>query len=275
MPIFSEAYADLKRRGLMPTTLSAAQLEILDAQVRTQAFFSARVSQLEILSGMQDLLTSLVRGESPGPGQYTDPATVRLKLKQMLAEMDYRPADPGDEGTIKDLRTDGRLNLIIQTNEKMATGLGQFLQATDPDVIDAFPAWELVRVEDRIEKRDWKARWRNAAGESGDALADQVLRRTGRMVARKDSPIWAKLSRFGIPQAPFDYNSGMDVEDVGRREALDLGVIERSTRMERPPHPGLNPQAGIAGKPANLVEVLLANLPSAFQISEDGTLTGA
>jgi hypothetical protein len=45
-------------------------------------------------------------------------------------------------------------------------------------------------------------------------------------VALKLSPIWAQLSRFGTPYPPFDFNSGMDVEDVGRRKARELGLLE-------------------------------------------------
>lgn len=275
MAQFAEAYADVARRGLLPTTLSSAEIAALDAQIRTQAFFSARVAQLEILSGMQEQLAALVRGESPGPGQYTNPATVRLRLKEMLADLDYQPADPADAGTIKDLRTDGRLNLIIETNEKMATGFGQWLQSTDPDVIDAFPAWELVRVEDRIEKRDWKTRWRDAAGRVGDEVADGTLRRTGRMIARKTSEIWTALSRFGIPQAPFDFNSGMDVRDIGRREAIDLGVIERADRQTRPQHPGLQPMASTDGKSPTLLAALLQGLGDEYRLLPDGTLTAS
>lgn len=275
MSAFTEAVADLSGRGILPTTLSAAEISALDAQIRTQAFFSARVTQLDILSALQSELSALVRGESPGPGQYSNPATVRLRIKQLLEELDYRPADPGDEGTIKDLRTDARLNLIIETQEKMATGYGQWLQSTDPDVLDAFPAWEFVRVEERVEKRDWRTRWRDAAGRVGDEVADRVLRRTGRMAARKDSEIWTALSAFGIPQAPFDYNSGMDVRDLGRKESLALGIIEPADRLTPPTHPGLQPMASTQGKNPALLQAMLQTLGDEYRLLPDGTLTAA
>jgi hypothetical protein len=275
MSVFTEAVADLAGRGLLPTTLSAAEIAALDAEIRTQAFFSARVTQLDILTALQSELSALVRGQSPGPGDYTNPATVRLRIKQLLQEMDYRPADPDDEGTIKDLRTDSRLNLIIETNEKMATGYGQWLQSTDPDVLDAFPAWEFIRVEDRIEKRDWKSRWRDAAARVGDEDADRVLRRTGRMIARKDSPLWTALSAFGIPQAPFDYNSGMDVRDLGRKEAIEVGLIQPADRLTPPQHPGLRPLASAQGKNPALLQTLLQTLGDEYRLLPDGTLTVA
>lgn len=39
-------------------------------------------------------------------------------------------------------------------------------------------------------------------------------------------PIDAKISRFGVPYPPFDFGSGMGVEDVSREDAIALGVIK-------------------------------------------------
>jgi hypothetical protein len=49
------------------------------------------------------------------------------------------------------------------------------------------------------------------------------------MIARKNDPIWEKISRFGEPYPPFDYNSGMWTRDISRAEAMELGVIDRDT----------------------------------------------
>jgi hypothetical protein len=86
----------------------------------------------------------------------------------------------------------------------------------DPDVLDAFPAQELVREEDRKQPRDWESRWTAAGGELID----------GRMVALKTDPIWTKISRFGTPWPPFDFGSGMGLNDISRDEAEQLGLIE-------------------------------------------------
>ena len=47
------------------------------------------------------------------------------------------------------------------------------------------------------------------------------------MVALKTSPIWTALSRFGRPWPPFDYGSGMGLEDVDRTEAEDLNLLDK------------------------------------------------
>ena len=38
--------------------------------------------------------------------------------------------------------------------------------------------------------------------------------------------IWTTISAFGMPFCPFDLGSGMDVRDVSRNEALELGVMK-------------------------------------------------
>ena len=91
-----------------------------------------------------------------------------------------------------------------------------------------FPAQELIRLWEPQggpqARRDWAQRWIDAGG----------ISRGGRMIAPKDSPIWTHpaLSRFGHPYPPFDYNSGMGLEDVARDEAEDLGVIPRGAKVQ-------------------------------------------
>jgi hypothetical protein len=51
------------------------------------------------------------------------------------------------------------------------------------------------------------------------------------MIALKNDPIWTKISRFGLPYPPFDFNSGMDLQDVDRDEATQLGLIDRDTQI--------------------------------------------
>jgi hypothetical protein len=51
------------------------------------------------------------------------------------------------------------------------------------------------------------------------------------MIARKDSPIWEALSRFGTPYPPFDFNSGMWTKDVSREEAVGFGILGEWDRV--------------------------------------------
>jgi len=75
-----------------------------------------------------------------------------------------------------------------------------------------------------LNKRAWQMRW---AQNGGRLFA-------GRMIARKDDPIWTKISTFGVPYPSFDFNSGMGVRDISRREAIRLGVIAKEDETPRP-----------------------------------------
>lgn len=85
----------------------------------------------------------------------------------------------------------------------------------DRDVVDAFPASELLVVLGDVEPFPWKERWIAAGGR----LVDD------RAIAPKGDPIWARFSEFGRPHPPFDWLTTLDWEDVNRSEAERLGVI--------------------------------------------------
>lgn len=260
MPVFRQAVQSVMRRGLMPTTLKSAQLEALDAAIRARAMFSARVTMAGFLAGIRDQVGALVAGEQPGPGQYTNPATVRVALREILDAHDYQP-DAGKAGTIEDLRSSQRVNLIIRTQEQMATGYAQRMQSLDPDTIDLWPAWELVRIEDRDDKRTWVQRWRAAGGTiypgSPGGLPLEPGFSEGRLIALKADPIWAAISRFGHPHPPFDFNSGVGVEDVDRETTDALGITSPSGRV-----PGVPEDPG---QFADETEASGAEIPAEFR----------
>lgn len=265
---FRDAVEWARQRGVLPTTLSTRDLESLPAEIRRLAFFSSKVAEAGLLQDMQDNLAELVRGVSDGPGQGLDQATVRLRLKQLLERSGYRP-ETGTQGSIQDLRTDARLNLIIETQARMAQGYGQWTRTNSDGARLAFPAQELVRLFQRrvprgfevrkgqIVERDpqyWQNRWKAAGGEIYE----------GRMIALKDSPVWAEISRFGTPWPPFDFNSGMGVKNVGRREAVRLGLIEPSSRVSDP-REQYGVDSGLSASAGNFDAALLQRLQDALQ----------
>lgn len=89
----------------------------------------------------------------------------------------------------------------------------------------AFPGLRLVRLEERDKPRNWMARWNTARQSLGAASSATVaVSPEGPFVALKGDPIWSAISRFGNPYPPFDFGSGMGVEDVGYDEAAKLGL---------------------------------------------------
>lgn len=219
---FREAIESRAVRQLLPTDFRTRLLEEIPAQLRERAMFSAGVTNTEFLQQASDSIDELLAGK-------TDRATKRAELKKLLARLEYRPVE-GEEGTLTDLSSDKRLNLILDTNLQMAQGYGHFEQGQDPAVRDAFPAQELIRVVEAKEPRPWADIWEKAGG------TFYPLNGGSRMIAKKfpADRIWQKISRFGLPYPPFDFGSGMDVIDISRDEAVELGVI--SEDEEIPPH---------------------------------------
>lgn len=192
--------------------LTSEQWARVPLAVRERAIFSARVEQAQTVQRIQDLLKdslSLAKTD----GVTTDRSLIRAKLRQALGAV-------GDSGKLTDLASQRRLDLIIDFQTQDAYGYGKWKQdAEDPDLLAAFPAQELIRVEDRENPRDWEQRWQAAGAAVGWQGASQHA-----MAALKSSPIWAKLSRFDRPWPPFDFGSGMGLRDLDADEAADLGV---------------------------------------------------
>lgn len=241
---FQEALQSRAVKKIFPTTLSSAELAELPVAFRERAMFSARTTNAHYLEEIAKRVRKILdpqtktRGADDPHGrageQFTegmDQATARVELKEILREIGYTP-DPDAAGTLKDLSSDARLNLVLETNVEMAQGYGYHAQGQDEELLGLYPAQELYRAEDRDEEREWmRVIWPEAAAKVGDTGAINAWK-SGRMVARKDSPIWTEISDFGQPYPPFKYNSGMDVMDVDREEAVALGVMEMTDLVQ-------------------------------------------
>lgn len=226
---FEELVQRAQKLGLMPTTLSSAELVAIEATVKERAFFSAKVDREDLLAKFKSVVDEILMPESRIEGGVVKSrglsfAKARTLLRGAVAESGYQP-EPGKAGTIQDLGSDPRLDLIIRTNVQTAQGYGEFIQGNTDEALELYPCWELFRLEARKEPRDWKLIWQNAAEQVGDAGAIAALKK-GKMVARKDSDIWVAISEFDRPYPPFRYNSGMWIRDVDRDTAVELGVIE-------------------------------------------------
>lgn len=218
---FDEAISSAAVRTLLPTELRTKDFAALKPEVLARARFSAAIQQAELLERGNQAILDLASGK-------TDRATARLGLRDLAVRLGHQPPE-GEEGTLADFRTEGRVNLFLDTNVEMMTGAGAHLANQGEATRDQFPAAELYRARDAKEPRDWATRWRDAADEVGDEAARRALDEHGMMVARTDSRIWYALSRFGQPHEPFDFNSGMRKRLVDRDTAIELGVIDRDT----------------------------------------------
>lgn len=215
----AEALESLGRRAVMGTGLGSAALEGVPAALLRRAFVSAKVRQAGMALALKRGIEKAIKLELNG-----DRASFIAEMQSVAEALGARPAeDDPARGGIGDIGSRARLKLIYDVQTRLAQGEAQWRAAQDPDLLDAFPAFELVRGEGRKEWRHWPSRWEEAGGEL--ILEDGGTYPEGRMFARANDPIWERISRFGVPWEPYDFNSGMVRRMVPRDEAEARGVI--------------------------------------------------
>ena len=211
------------QKALVTSGLDSSQWNRVQAGLRDRAFFSSQVGLIRVLHALRDQSAAATEGVKSD-------SEIRRDIREYLPKAGYNPGE--DRGTIKDLFTKARLDVIIDTNRRQARGFAQHIEATTNGALRAFPAYELVRVYERKQKRDWISRWTAAGGR---------LYSGNQMIALKTDPIWSRINKaFGTPYPPFDWGSGMGVQDVSRGDCLALGVIEEDTPDQTPPTADFN-----------------------------------
>lgn len=204
------------KKALVISNIDSRDWNTIQAGLRDRAFFSSKVAEANILDVARKFSADYADGKF-------DLSKIRMSMREFLSKTGYQPEE-GEEGTIKDLFSKARLDVIIKHNVDSARGFIQYAEAMSPGAYAAFPAREFKRVKSRkVERTTWRQRWRDAGGQEFN----------GRMIALKDDPVWTKLSVFGTPYPPFDWGSGMGVSNVSRREAVELGLISLEEVKER------------------------------------------
>lgn len=228
-----QAISRLAGKTVVTSPWRTAEWAEIPLALRDRAFFSAGVESVAVLARARQLLDEWA---ALNPGQaFRDRSKFVAEMRQTLGAM------PGDSGSLTDIASRRRLELIYNFQTTQAAEYARFVVGNDPAVLEAFPCQELVRVESREVPRDWISRWQAAGGQLYG----------GRMIALKTDDIWTRISRFGTPFPPFDFGSGMGVADVERDEAVGLGVIpaDYTPDPDRTPLAGFNDnlQQSIAG----------------------------
>lgn len=214
-------------KALAASPMKSADWSSIQAGLRDRAFFSATVDDARRLAVMRAAVSKVAAGE-------LDESQARLAIREALERTGYQRPDDVKEGSIRDLYSQRRLDLVIQTNVAEARGYVRYLEGTSEGALAAFPCQELVRTQNRKAPRNWPEIWKGHGGS---------LYGSGRMIALKTDPIWTAISRFGHPWPPFDFGSGMGLRDVGRREAIRYGVISADDpppKIDREKRPGFN-----------------------------------
>ena len=227
---FTEAMRLAQERGLLPTNLTSAQIAEWDAEIKRLSVFSARTNHAGYLQEIKDQVIALQRG------QYNE-ATARAFLQEKIESLNYNPQrggfpgledpniPPAEPGSLRDLGSDKRVQLVIRTQMRQLANRGYLAQGTTPAALFAFPAWELIRIYPRtVPRDDWPDRWLAAGGQLYGELRN-------RMIAEKGSEVWANLGSrdffddaIGTDYPPFAFGSGMGWRQVSRAICEQLGV---------------------------------------------------
>jgi len=238
---FEEALDFIRAKGLLPTSLGSAQIrEKLQGELTRRSIFSARVTQADILSTLQDAVAELAAGDVVGPSF----SRAKANLLSAIRRTGYAP-DPDDRGSVKDLTSDARLQLMIETNVLDAQGYGTFTAGNDAVALEVNPGQELVRFGNPDRPREWNERWQAAIAETTQEGATDG---SDRMVALKGHPVWRALGRgaggyedtLGNPWPPFAFNSTMGVIPVSADECEELGILAPGVMNPGEAEPGLN-----------------------------------
>lgn len=245
-------------RGILPTALGSGALRRqFSASIRRRAVFSARVANADFLQAIYDVVEDVLKG-----GYESDKPAARLRLKLLLQRLGYTPelGFPGDEelgippadpGSLQDLRSDARLNLILDTQTGLMSGAIQKAQGEEATSLKMFPWWELIRVESRQVPRGtpdsgtmgWGERWVKARGPQPVTFQNQL-----RLIAPKGDPVWFNLGdsalfddALDVDHPPFAFRSGYGLRQVHWREgqAMDLqlpeGFLRKAEAIKLPP----------------------------------------
>lgn len=226
----------LKAKNVVASTLRSAQWQDVPQQIRERAFFSARVAWTDLLQREKaDLVAHLERTKKQYQNgeAFVDRSGFIRDQRKFLSENGYRLSQ-GGAGDVRDITSAKRLGMIFDVQTGHAKGFTRRkLDADNPLFLNAWPAKELVRIDNRKEPRDWPAIWDGARA----ALSDPETATessSGRLAALKTSSIWTAISDFGLPYPPYKFGSGMGDRMLRRSEAIELGILEKGQMIKTP-----------------------------------------
>lgn len=220
-----DAVEQVSRKTPVGSVLSSREWELVPAEIRMRAMFSARVEHERLLSEIQERLQARVE-LAKREGRTVDRGVFIEEVRDLLRQQGYKRGD-AKRGSLKDLKSTRRLGLIWDMNIAQAQGYARWKADMSPEGLENEPCYELIRVKEVMDRRDWPQVWSEAGGEffGGAGSSDDYPLAAGRMIAVKNDPIWTRISRFNTPWPPFDWGSGMGLRSIDRDEAETLGVL--------------------------------------------------
>ena len=226
----------------VPSEMRTAQWSRAPQWIRERSFYMAGVMRAAILDAFRREVAGIAAGR-------TGEEAALKRLQQFLQQIGYEP-EPGQEGTIKDLRTSRRILTTLRTNVSLLQAWGQKERGLQPGALRATPGWDLVRVLPKKVPRNWIRRFVQVGGKLVN----------GRIIALKTDDVWRRLGSpenfpdaIGVDYPPFAFGSGMQWRGVGFREMDELGfgdaIREQIARAEEHPRPVGSPNESLETRP--------------------------
>lgn len=234
----TDAVEAIRRKTPVGSGMSSREWELVPSEIRDRAMFSARVENVRLLTEMQERLQARIE-LAERDGRTMDRGVFMEEMRQLLIEQGYKRPEDVKRGSLQDLKSHRRLGLIWEMNLAQAQGYARWKADMTEDGLENEPCYELIRVMERMEHRDWPDIWLKAGGQffDGPGSNDDYPFAPGRMIAKKTDPIWRAISRFGTPWPPFDWGSGMGLRSISREESDAFGI----TRPDERPTPIMVP----------------------------------
>lgn len=224
---FDEAIKRLEHKTPLAIALSSAQWQAVPEEIREQALFTANVESARMLSELKgNLMAFLQQSRERTRGGKTalkvgSRADFVKNMQGWLIKNGFGDPLPagvgrGERGVIPettDIASNRRLKLIFDTQMRQAYAKSSLKYSTSDQVLGVYPAWRFVRDGFVEDPREDHVKHENEVRLKSD---------TKYWVSRNDP----KFGGFGVPWGPWGFNSQMGVEEVGRREAIQLGLIK-------------------------------------------------
>lgn len=232
-PALDDAIANLSEETPVGSILREPDWATVPAELRHTAFFTAAVENASYLAEAQErileylkqarqqLSTDAIEGESITP--HPKGPALATALREIADQLGARRDVPGNQRTPIGSPFAQRLRLSADSRIQSAQAYAKWKAGQYPDLLDAFPAQEMINFDNRSRPAAaWQTRWIEAGGKLYD----------GRMIARRDDPIWQSLSHTGGWESPMKLSGDITLEDVDRFTAEDLGVIDPDGDVE-------------------------------------------
>jgi len=257
-----QAVAKLGAKRPAALDLGSKEWSGMPLAFRERSQFSAHVESARFLGTLQTKLmkrTQLERERVAKGSAFVDRDSFIRDMRAIAETEGLETTDAGGIGTVRDIRSVERLGLIYDTQTRSAAEHARWTMGQDPDVLNEFPAWRFVRVQDVETARDEHAPFE------------------GKVALKTDLDFWIGINQdFGVPWGPWGWGCGHDVEDVDRDEAEELGLIAPGAELE-PAQADFNDrlQASMAGLSDELRAALEDSLGDAAHAEGEDLIWGA